>query len=124
MGTAESGNGLSGNGLSGNGRSGNGLSGNCERARVRGSTCGHPCAYKVLEVPIDKGMKHGQKIVFSGEADEQVDRSPPPLWAASARAVLRVAAPWTRCSTAVRSRVSQVSVVLCSRASRRATSSS
>jgi len=25
---------------------------------------------KVLEVQIDKGMKHGQKIVFSGEADE------------------------------------------------------
>jgi len=25
---------------------------------------------KILEVPIDKGMKHNQKIVFAGEADE------------------------------------------------------
>jgi DnaJ family protein A protein 2 len=25
---------------------------------------------KILEVPIDKGMKHGQKITFAGEADE------------------------------------------------------
>mgnify|MGYP000028743075 FL=1 len=27
---------------------------------------------KVLEVHVDKGMKHGQKITFAGEADEAV----------------------------------------------------
>lgn len=27
---------------------------------------------KVLEVHVDKGMQHGQKIVFQGEADEAV----------------------------------------------------
>jgi DnaJ-class molecular chaperone len=27
---------------------------------------------KILQVPIDKGMKHGQKIVFQGEADQAV----------------------------------------------------
>lgn len=27
---------------------------------------------KILQVYIDPGMKHGQKIVFSGEADEAV----------------------------------------------------
>jgi len=31
---------------------------------------------KVLEVNIDKGMKHGQKIVFSGEADQQPGTEP------------------------------------------------
>ena len=29
---------------------------------------------KVLEVHIDKGMQHGQKITFPGEADEAVSR--------------------------------------------------
>lgn len=27
---------------------------------------------KVLQVGVDKGMKHGQKIVYPGEADEAV----------------------------------------------------
>ena len=27
---------------------------------------------KVLEVHVEKGMKHGQKIVYPGEADEAV----------------------------------------------------
>eukprot|EP00761_Pharyngomonas_kirbyi_P003286 gb/GECH01003290.1/.p1 GENE.gb/GECH01003290.1/~~gb/GECH01003290.1/.p1 ORF type:complete len:404 (+),score=84.74 gb/GECH01003290.1/:1-1212(+) len=31
---------------------------------------------KTLEVHIDKGMRHGQKIVFSGEADELPDTTP------------------------------------------------
>lgn len=31
---------------------------------------------KVLEVNIDKGMKHGQKIVFAGEADQQPGTEP------------------------------------------------
>lgn len=29
---------------------------------------------KVLEVRVDKGMQHGQKIVFTGEADEAVSK--------------------------------------------------
>jgi hypothetical protein len=68
-------------------------------------------------VPIDKGMKHGQKIVFSGEADEQVGASSP--LGRIGEGGLRVGAPRTRCSTAVpcgavRSRVAgrPMSVVL------------
>ena len=32
---------------------------------------------KVLEVHIEKGMQHGQKITFPGEADEAVSRKYP-----------------------------------------------
>lgn len=31
---------------------------------------------KVLEVHVDKGMKHGQKITFSGEADQSPNTEP------------------------------------------------
>lgn len=31
---------------------------------------------KVLEVHVEKGMKHGQKIVFPGKADEAVSWTP------------------------------------------------
>jgi len=31
---------------------------------------------KVLEVHVDKGMKHGQKITFTGEADQSPNTEP------------------------------------------------
>ena len=43
---------------------------------------------KILEVNVEKGMQHNQKIVFQGEADEAVRLHPPPpaVFAAAAPA--------------------------------------